>query len=164
MPNFLRGGARIYAASTTPARLVAHLDAVDEEARPRTSEETNRSDNYMTTLLKLVPAEDISLYTAFRDSFSSHNALLALFLLCLAVCLILRVYASMPKTAGATWGQTQKLNVLLSCIAFFLWAHAIGPAPIPCVPLDNWLAAPLVAVFSIIAPIIAPGDRTAPGQ
>jgi hypothetical protein len=165
MPNFLKGGARIYAPPSSPFRLLARLDATGEELHPQIVEETNRSDTYMTTLLKLVPAEVVSLYMAFRDSFQTHELLWVLFVLCLVTCIILRVYANMPKTQDASWSQTQKTNVLLSCVAFVLWAHAIGPKPpIPHLNLENWLAAPLVAIFSVLAPIFAPGDKSAPGH
>ena len=90
MPNFIRGGARIYTEPASRGRIVAHLDATDEETRPQTPDETNRSDTYLTTLLKLIPAEIVSLYIAFRDLWSEHDYLWAWFWICLASCLILR--------------------------------------------------------------------------
>jgi len=166
MPNFLRGGTRIY-TELTPARPLAHLDSVDPDNKPRTPEETNRSDTYLTTLLKLVPAEIVSVYMAIRDSATQHQALALWFFACLIVCFILRAYASLPKTsAGERKGitQVQWIGVIVSCIAFCLWAFSIGSErPVSWIPLDQWLAAALAALLSILAPLLVPGDRSAPG-
>jgi hypothetical protein len=166
MANFLRGGTRIYVDPGRPIQPLGHLDADDAEDRPQTPTETNRNDNYLTTLLKLVPAEVIAVYMAIRDSAEQHGSLDVWFFACLAVCFILRAYASQPKTPAddrSFFVRVQWIGVILSCVAFFLWAFSIAP-PVGWIPLEQWLASALAALLSILAPLFVPGDSSAPGQ
>ena len=176
---FIRGSTRVYTGPTQPVRLLAHLDSAEATDRPATPAQTNRTDSYLTVLLKLVPAEVVSIYMAIRDSATQHHSLTFWFFACLAVCFVLRAQASLPKRdaqhPGGNKGagnpvsrwirDVQWTSVIVSCIAFLLWAFAIGPdRPVPALPLDQWLASALAALLSALAPIIVPGDRSAPGE
>lgn len=161
MVNFVRGGTRIYgmsAKSTAAPRdrsLVGRADTspAQEENGPA------QGDNYLSALLKLIPAEVISIYMAIRDSASQHHFLAQWFVLCLITCIIFRAYSNLPGKADSTWRDIQGRSVLVSAIAFFLWAFAIGSEPpIPQVHLDPWLASALAALFGLLAPLLVPGD------
>lgn len=160
--NFLAGGTRVYAR---PDRLIGFLDADDPTHAPTGAEQTNRNDSYLSVLLKLVPAEVVSVYMAIRDSATQHGGLAVWFFACLAVCLVLRAYSSLPKTGARGFRDVQWAGVAVSCVGFFLWAYAIGAdPPIAALPLQQWLASALAALLSLLAPIIVPGDASAPSR
>jgi hypothetical protein len=160
MVNFIRGGVRLYNHPRVP---LARLDAAPNDHgaidRNQAADDTNGSDTYMTALLKLIPAEVVSVYMAIRDSASAHKSLTIWFLLCLVVCFVLRTYASLPKSGNAGLWVVQWRGVIVSAIAFVLWAFAIGgDPPIPGTPLEQWSASALAALLALLAPLIVPGD------
>ncbi len=165
MVNFVRGGVRVY---NHPRAVFARLDST--EGSPAAAgvpahmppDETNRSDTYLTALLKLIPAEIVSVYMAVRDSAATHGRPAAWFFLCLGTCFILRIYASLPKTAGFSVRDVQWRGVAVSCVAFLLWAFSIGSdRPVPWIPLDPWLASAIAGLLTLLAPLLVAGDPNA---
>jgi hypothetical protein len=161
MVNFVRGGTRIYSAvESRRSRLESGPQGVPASDQP--------GDNYLSALLKLIPAEVVSIYMAIRDSAGQHDSATLWFILCLVTCLILRTYSNLPRKPGAGIRDVQWRSVAVSVIAFFLWAQAIGSAKpvLPMVPLlnlDQWLASALAALFGILAPLLVPADAGASG-
>jgi len=162
MVNFLKGGTRIYAASE---RKTTQLESTLEATSPGNPP----GDNYLSALLKLIPAEVVSIYMAIRDSAAQHDAAALWFVLCLVTCFILRTYSNLPRKSGTgLWSRTglwkvQWRGVAVSVVAFFLWAQAIGSVKplLPMFPplnLEQWLASALAALFGILAPLLVPAD------
>ncbi len=149
MANFLRGGTRIYGTQS--------VAPIEEGVVTR-----DTSDNYLSAILKLIPAEVVSIYMAIKDSAVSHNFVPGWFLLCLGTCVVLRGYSSLPKDGAIGLRDIEVRNVLVTAIAFYLWASAISPTPvIQRVNLEPWLASALAALFAIVAPLLVPADNGA---
>jgi hypothetical protein len=146
MVNFVRGGTRIYAAvEGRRSGLESGPQAVPAGDQP--------GDNYLSALLKLIPAEVVSVYMAIRDSAAQHDNATLWFILCLITCFILRTYSNLPRKPGAGLWDVQWRSVAVSVVAFFLWAQAI-----PLLNLDPWLASALAALFGILAPLLVAAD------
>ena len=185
MANFIRGGSRIYAtapdvprpADTAWLRQLGHNDlatAVEDRlqaapagAAPGGPKQPAKGDNYLSALLKLVPAEIITVYLATKDTASEHHALTTWFLLCLLTCVIFRAYSNLPDKAGAALRDIQWRTVVVSAVAFFLWAFATadqGKPPISGLNLEPWLAGAAAGLFGIVAPLLVPADPQTDGS
>ena len=156
MVNFVRGGTRIYGAvESKKTGLESGSQAAPAGGPP--------GDNYLSALLKLIPAEVVSIYMAIRDSAAQHDSAPLWFILCLITCFILRTYSNLPRKPGSGIWDVQWRSVAVSVVAFFLWAQAIGSAKallpmLPLLNLDQWLASALAALFGILAPLLVPAD------
>src|SRR5215472_7777346 len=93
MVNFVRGGTRIYAA--------VEGRKTGLESGPQAAPGAQPGDNYLSALLKLIPAEVVSIYMAIRDSAAQHDSAPLWFLLCLVACFILRTYSNLPRKPGS---------------------------------------------------------------
>jgi hypothetical protein len=177
MVNFVRGGVRLYDHPNLRAvEAPAHLDAderIAAAAGAGAATPTTGGDTYLTAVLKLVPAEIITLYMAVRDSASAHQSLRLWFIICAVACLILRGYASLPKSAkGHTlnFKDPQWIGVVISVVAFYLWAYATGAGPewpslLKYLQPEQWLASAMAGILGILAPLVVPGDpNTADGS
>jgi hypothetical protein len=179
MANFIRGGSRIYgtAPSAPPSAATVRLRQLGHNDLAATVESTLRAappappedspkppakgDNYLSALLKLVPAEIITVYLATKDTASAHQGLTTWFILCLITCIIFRAYSNLPDKAGAAFKDVQWRAVLVSAAAFFLWAFATaeqGKPPIAGLNLEPWLAGAAAGLFGILAPVLVPAD------
>jgi hypothetical protein len=166
MVNFVRGGVRLYDHPQIVKRTpTGHLDA-DEGGAPAADVPSNRSDTYLTAVLKLIPAEVVTVYMAIRDSATQHGKLTLWFILCLVTCFIFRSYASLPRNTKSglpDFRDAQWIGVVVAVIAFYLWAYATGAGPelpsfLGFLQIDSWLASALAALLGILAPLIVPGD------
>jgi hypothetical protein len=179
MANFIRGGSRIYgtapiappSAATVRLRqlgqneLAARVEDTLQAAAPGAPEDSPKppakGDNYLSALLKLVPAEIITVYLATKDTASEHHGLTTWFILCLLTCIIFRAYSNLPDQPGAAIRDVQWRAVVVSAAAFFLWAFATaeqGKPPIAGLNLEPWLAGAAAGLFGIIAPLLVPAD------
>jgi hypothetical protein len=144
MVNFIKGGTRIFASAGGQGLAAGNPTPVKE-------------DNYLSALLKLIPAEIISVYMGVRDSADQHHALTIWFWACLVTCFIFRIYSNQPQKAGAKLADVQWRSVIISTIAFFLWACAMGStSPVP--GFEPWMASAVAALFGLLAPLLVPGD------
>lgn len=194
MANFIRGGTRIYApvpASPPPLPQVpdvllrglrrnlalrqeggdhdaAHDAPQEAGGADGNSKQPEKGDNYLSALLKLVPAEIITVYLATKDTAAVHGKLPIWFVLCLVTCFVFRAYSNLPDKPDATLKKdVQWRAVWVSTIAFFLWAFATAEQGKP--PLDGlsffepWLAGATASLFGLLAPVLVPADaQTAP--
>jgi hypothetical protein len=156
MVNFVRGGTRIYGQSEPRATGLESVPLTAATGGPP-------GDNYLSALLKLIPAEVVSIYMAIRDSAAQHDSASLWFILCLIACLILRTYSNLPRKPKGTVWDTQWRCVAVSVVAFFLWAQAIGSSKpllpmLPLLNLEQWLASALAALFGVLAPLLVPAD------
>jgi len=162
MANFIRGGSRIY--DTAPVR-VPPATTLESTAQPATArgggKQPAKGDNYLSALLKLVPAEIVTVYLATKDTASTHNGLTTWFVLCLLTCIIFRAYSNLPDKEGAAIKDVQWRAVGVSAVAFFLWAFATaeqGKPPIAGLNLEPWLAGAAAGLFGLLAPALVPAD------
>jgi len=124
--------------------------------RPPSSAPTGNAEINLANILKLVPAEIVAPYIAGLDQINVYKPWgpPAWFLVSLVACVLLRADASRPATppAGMTWwNQVNKSAVIVSAIAFLIWAHAVSNVPI--FGWNNQTLAGLVAiVFGAVAP------------
>jgi hypothetical protein len=179
MANFIRGGSRIYGTAPTPpppttafrlrelgrndlaTAVENNLQTAGTGATEDSPKPPAKGDNYLSALLKLVPAEIITVYLATKDTASEHHGLTTWFLLCLLTCIIFRAYSNLPDKPGAAIRDVQWRAVVVSAAAFFLWAFATaeqGKPPIAGLNLEPWLAAAAAGLFGILAPLLVPAD------
>jgi hypothetical protein len=182
MANFIRGGSRIYEAAPAPpapalrelsrSELTARVDSTAPSAATGAAEgapkQPAKGDNYLSAALKLVPAEIVTLYLATKDTAADHHGLTTWFVLCLVTCFIFRAYSNVPDKPGAGIREVQWRAVMVSTIAFFLWAFATaeqGKPPIAGLNLEPWLAGAAAGLFGLLAPALVAADpQTEPAK
>lgn len=144
------------------------------------------SDAYMSRLVKLVPAEVITIYpvvmqqaksvTPFPDS-PRWGVYLAAWVL-LAIVIILRFVATREPGKGAQWGA-----ILIAAVSFFIWVHVMdgdfgferllhnmvagggtdaltrGPSSIPDpAGLKQFVSNLSLTAWTLLAPVVYKGD------
>lgn len=116
----------------------------------------------LNNVLKLVPAEVIAPFTIVAAQYGGHggaekNSLLIWFGVLLIVCLGVRADASRPANGTGSWfAQVNWRLVIVSGVAFVIWAHAVSVAP-PLLDFLNQTNAGFAAmVFAAIAPRLVP--------
>jgi hypothetical protein len=110
----------------------------------------------LNNILKLVPAELVAPFIIGSDKVIQkygHLGLSIWCILCLLCCMILRGQATRPSSSGRKWYQDFNWSVVIvSGIAFLIWAHAVSMSP-PLFPfLDQTLAGLVALLFGIVAP------------
>jgi hypothetical protein len=111
-------------------------------------------DPYLARLVKLIPAEILALYVAFKEVASTWLGTWAM--ICLALVVIVRCFA----TKTDTFRSAQIWAVLVAAISFALWVYATGGQ------LDGWtlptsmpgLISILTAVWTFLVPYLYKGD------
>jgi hypothetical protein len=79
------------------------------------------------------------------------------FILCLLACVILRIVAS-KSSAGLSLRGVNWALVIVSSIAFFIWAHAVStPGPVYA-PLSGTAGAIVAMVYGVVAPKLVPAE------
>jgi hypothetical protein len=169
MANFIRGGSRIYdTAPVRPPPATSLEGPAQREATGGGAKQPAKGDNYLSALLKLVPAEIVTVYLATKDTASAHNGLTTWFLLCLFTCIVFRAYSNLPDKQGASIKEVQWRAVGVSAVAFFLWAFATaeqGKPPIADLHLEPWLAGAAAGLFGLLAPVLVAADpQTEPAK
>jgi hypothetical protein len=129
-------------------------------APPQTPKGAINLDN----ILKLIPGEIVPLYiagsaiaVAAADSIPGGWRAVV-FGVCLVLCGVLRGVASTPANAQGVVGVNWQL-VIVSLLAFFLWAHAVsehGPL-ITSLPAAAWGF--FAMVLGVIAPLFVPATK-----
>jgi hypothetical protein len=114
----------------------------------------------LSNILKLVPGDIVAIYLTGQGLYEAKTKVmgvewpLLLCILCLIVCILLRVLVTAKAPGGINW-----LLVAVSALAFFIWAHAVAATSGPVVPGFNGSFAGLVAMlFGIIAPKLVPAQ------
>jgi len=124
----------------------------------------NESEGYVDKLVKLVPAEAISAYTALvaiaTESGSAGEAAWA-FLIALGILLVARIFGSInfPERNKVSWTEIDWIMISISIIALALWAYTIGGStsgPFKGYYSLFWGTA-LIILFTFLAPYIYTG-------
>jgi drug/metabolite transporter (DMT)-like permease len=112
----------------------------------------------LDNILKLIPGEVVPLYITGSGlvvpALGEQGWPVAVFVICLVICLFLRAVASKPvDETGLLRGANLGL-VVVSGISFFLWVHAIsdGGPLIWALPQSAWGF--LAMAFSVVAPVL----------
>lgn len=166
MANFVRGATRIYEPAPPPSTQPVVQSRTDVVTLDKDrSKPPEKGDSYLSALLKLIPAEIITIYLATKEAAAAHdNGLTILFLACLVTCIIFRIFSNLPDKPGAKIrADVQGWSVIVSAIAFVLWAFATAeqgkpPVAIAGWTLEPWLAGILAGLFGIVAPLVVPAD------
>jgi hypothetical protein len=150
-------------ALSPPPRLqrVTEFEAEGDGARS--------GDINLDNVLRLIPGEVVPLFIAGTGiagvtlSWIDWKALV--FWICFAICALLRALASQPQGARGLRGINWRL-VVVTLVAFFLWAHAVSGTPaqgqVSGGPLITFLPSPawgfFAMAFSIGAPKLVPAQ------
>jgi len=114
--------------------------------------------DYLERLVKLIPAEVLSLYLGVKGFIEDEKALLLGWtIFCFIAVVIARVYGtSDPKNNKAP----QLLAVLISCVSYLLWVHSSGDIFTLLGIHYPKLGSMLVAGWVFLVPFVYKGDRT----
>ena len=112
-------------------------------------------DEYLTRLVKLIPAEIIALYLSIKGTFGAHTEALRIWgLVCLVLVILVRAIATKSNQS------IQGLAVLVAAISFILWVSAGGNQIGWGADWFSWLTYPeaVVGVWTFLVPYIYKGD------
>ncbi len=121
--------------------------------------ERGTGDINLSNILKLVPGDVVAIYLAGQGISTGLSIMglkwpALLFYLCLVVCVVLRVLVTAKTEAGVNW-----LLVVVTAIAFFIWAHAVAPNEGPVFAGFFGSVAGFVAMlFGVLAPALVPAE------
>ncbi len=112
----------------------------------------------LSNILKLVPGDIVAIYLAGQGISASPVMNMKwpalLFYLCLIVCVALRVLVTAKTERGINW-----ILVVVTAIAFFIWAHAVAPTEGPVIAGFFGSVAGFVAMlFGVLAPVLVPAE------
>ena len=129
----LIGALRVRAARETPTPDLL-LEAADTRSNlvappPAPAVAAEPGDPYFSRLVKLVPAEVLTLYIAFKVVAAGFPGAWAL--TCLLLVLLVRTVGT--KEAGK---PIQWIAVVVACVSFVLWTYATG-GHLPWLPLPT---------------------------
>jgi hypothetical protein len=114
----------------------------------------------LTNIIKLIPGDVVAIYLAARGAVPSDQSVLGLrwplflTLACLVVCVLLRFLATRAGSGVPNWTL-----IVVTALAFLIWAHAIYPdRPGPIISdLYGSVAGVLAMLFGVVAPKLVPG-------
>jgi hypothetical protein len=145
---------------------------------------TGQAKIYLDLIVKMIPAEVVTLYTfaiklvplihqntsstgktATAVIWSSWDILqIVVAWIIFGVSFVLTPVALSledEKPAESKWARARTVRLILASLAFPLWAYATSGEYLPGVPYNNALSLILVAIYAVIAGIIA--KKVAPG-
>lgn len=107
--------------------------------------------------LKLIPGDAVSLFIAgsgLEKVVGVENWPLICFGVCLLICALLRMAATLPQ--GETLWSLKSVNwslLIVTLVAFFVWAHAVSPTVGPVIAVFH---GPVAGFFAMALGIVAP--------
>jgi hypothetical protein len=113
----------------------------------------------LSNILKLIPADIVAVYLAGNavspeTVFWGKHWPFWFCWLCVLACIIVRYAATKSAPSGVNW-----LLILVSTVAFFIWAHAVSEQHGPVIDIFHGAIAGVVAMlFGIVAPAIVPAQ------
>lgn len=153
MPLFGRQLAVTYRPLVRPE--IARTEAVGTTERA----ETKRGDFSLDNILRLVPSDVVAIYLVAKGLQLSPVGTIPwtgfAFWTCLAVCVLLRVFASKPGEGFSLAGTNWTL-VAVTTVAFFVWAHAVSDIGPVFASFGGAAAGFVAALFGVIAPKLVP--------
>jgi hypothetical protein len=113
----------------------------------------------LENILKLIPADIVALFiagsglSALQTTNLPANWPQIVFWVCMVICLLVRIVATRPETEtglslkGVNWSL-----VVVTVVAFFVWAHAVSAVG----PIISWLYGAIAGFFAMALGIIGP--------
>lgn len=110
-------------------------------------------DEYLTRLVKLIPAEVVALYLSFKEVASSWLGIWAF--ICLLLVVVVRVFGS--STTQPIRKSPQLVAIGVSCVSFILWIYAMGGYIIE-VALPVGAVSVAIGLWTFVVPYFYKGD------
>lgn len=114
------------------------------------------ADINLSNILKLIPADVVAIYLAgkgLKDVILGIEWPVFLFWLCVLVCVVLRFLATRAAPGGVNI-----LLIVVTVVAFFVWAHAVNDVG-PVIASFHGSAAGFVAMLiGLFAPAVVPAQ------
>ncbi len=112
---------------------------------------------YMQRLLRLIPAEVITLYLTFRGLADPHSKFAYWWsAICLVLVVVLRIFGT-RATGGSIW-TFQKIAVGVAAVSFILWVYGMGDTILGfAIGEPIWINAS-IAIWTIVVPLFYKGD------
>lgn len=112
-------------------------------------------------LMKMIPAEVISIFPAGLEYFSSDGGVLVWVGICFLILLCVRYFATKTKNEGPQWGA-----IAWSAVAYLIWLYTLGrpvEALVAVYPKLKALNQPnlgpiLLLIWSAVVPYLYRGD------
>lgn len=107
--------------------------------------------------LKLIPGDAVSLFIAgsgLQKAVGIGGWTQICFGVCFLVCALLRMAATLPK--GETLWALKQVNwslLIVTLVAFFVWAHAVSPTEGPVIAAFH---GPAAGFFAMVVGVLAP--------
>jgi hypothetical protein len=114
----------------------------------------------LSNILKLVPGDVVAIYLAGMG-YDPKDPVVAgitwptlFFWLCLLACILLRYFVTKKSPGGVNW-----MLIVVTTVAFFVWAHAVNQMHGPVIPGFYGSAAGFVAMLiGLFAPVVVPSQ------
>jgi len=106
---------------------------------------------YMERLIKLIPAEVLSLYLAGKVFLKSSQGIVIWALICLVLVIIVRIWGTKDTGKPVQW-----LAVIASAISFVIWFYVVSVNELK-IP-EPGIASLAVLVWTFIVPMFYKGD------
>lgn len=142
---------RVY-TPTTEAPFLNIRDRQREALPAEQLQQESEGDQFLTRLVKLIPAEIIAIYLAGYEM--SKEFIGEWSFICLVLVLISRIWGTREA------GKVQWLGVVVSAISFVVWIYAMGNYLFDWVILEKYSNFPSLAVlvWTFLVPFFYKGD------
>ncbi len=118
---------------------------------------TPTGDINLSNILKLIPGDIVAVYLAGKGIVHANVAGMTwptlLFWLCLIGCAILRYFLTKRAPGGVNW-----LLIIVTTLAFFIWAHAVNDVGPVIVSFNGSVAGIAAMLFGVVAPVVVPSQ------
>lgn len=113
---------------------------------------------YLSRLLKMIPAEIVGFYMIGSGIIPSDIAIMQIIwiVICFILIIIVRRYGTADPDAGQS---SQPVPVFISTVAFLIWVYWLGGPFIKYKIHIPWLASILILIWSFVIPIIYKGPK-----
>jgi hypothetical protein len=120
--------------------------------------EAPERDGHLTALLKLVPAEAATLYTAGQQVAADEQFVAGWAILCLVLCIVFRAYTSRSEAPGLSFlARPQWSSVIVSAVSFAIWIYASGGHLPGLTEVGNGIVTLLMLLWVVASPLIEKG-------
>jgi hypothetical protein len=109
--------------------------------------------NYTDKLIKLIPAEVLSLYLAGKGFLTTSQGIGIWALICLVLVIVVRMWGTKDTGTPVQWAA-----VVIAAISFVIWVYAVGDLFFNLKLPDPGIASVAVLAWTFIVPRFYKGD------
>ncbi|KAB8154292.1 hypothetical protein EZY14_007590 [Kordia sp. TARA_039_SRF] len=115
-------------------------------------------DGYFSRLIKLIPAEIVSIYILGQNLIPERDkeVLLGFTVICSILLVVIRYQATKEEEES----KTQWMAIIISLISFLIFVYSIGSLFELYDLKERWIATLMMAFWVFIIPIIYKGDKS----